>query len=338
MDVATFMSARRPRWESLQRLLERAEQVGLRGLSLDEAKSLARLYRAASSDLLWARAHDSSADVTGFLNDLVGRAYALTTPGRRFRWGDAWRFVTTGFPATVRAEWRACAASVLVFFAGAAFGWVGMAVDPRAAPYLVPEQHLDVDPAERAAQEAKAPGVGVEAQAAFSSFLFTHNISVAFFCFALGLTAGVGTAIMLFSNGLMLGALAWVYASKGLAGWFWAWILPHGVPEITAICIAGAAGFIVARGIVAPGALSRRDAVRSESVVAVRLVFGTLVLFVVAGCIEGTISQIHPPALSVEFKLGFAAVVAIAVYAYLGAAWLRSFGASAQVGLTTPHV
>ena len=48
------------------------------------------------------------------------------------------------------------------------------------------------------------------------------------------------TAVMLFVNGLFLGALAQVYVAKGMAGWFWAWILPHGIPEITAICIAGA--------------------------------------------------------------------------------------------------
>ena len=199
--------------------------------------------------------------------------------------------------------------------------------DPDAAPYLVPDQHQSMDPTERVKDEADRKA-SVEEQAAFSSFLFTHNIQVAFAAFALGLTAGVGTAIMLFSNGVLLGALAWVYASKGLSGWFWAWILPHGIPEISAICIAGAAGFVIARGMVAPKGLTRGQALRKEALTAVKLLLGTLALFVLAGCIEGTISQIHPPRLSVAFKLTFALVVGGGVYAYLLSGLFRARAAT----------
>jgi uncharacterized membrane protein SpoIIM required for sporulation len=198
-----------------------------------------------------------------------------------------------------------------------------MVFDPDAALYLVDEQHLHMDPAKRAEEAAKEEHSSVEGQAFFSSFLFTHNIGVAFFTFALGITAGVGTALMLFITGILLGSLAWVYASKGLMGWFWAWILPHGIPEITGICIAGAAGFIIARGMIAPKGLSRRAAVRREAVTAVKLLLGTMALFVLAGCIEGTISQIHPPRLSIAFKIGFALVVGTGVYAYLLSGFLR---------------
>ena len=323
MELPAFVELKRPKWASLESLLDRAERGGLKTLTLDEAKSLSRLYRGASSDLLWVRAQGANADVSEFLNDLVGRAYALTYPGKRARWSDVRQFLLNVFPDTMWREWRMFAASMLLFFGGAGFGWVGMLVDPQAAPYLVPGDHLKLDPIERAKKEANSEGHGADEQAAFVSFLFTHNISVAILAFALGLTVGVGTVILMFTNGVMLGALAWVYASKGMAGWFWAWILPHGIPEITAIGIAGAAGLILARGIVAPKGLARRAALRVEAKTAMVLLIGTLALFVLAGCIEGTISQIHPPALSVEFKVGFALVVGAAVYAYLFSAVLR---------------
>jgi uncharacterized membrane protein SpoIIM required for sporulation len=321
MELAEFIELKRPRWESLERLLDRAERDGLGALSLDDARALSRLYRGASSDLLWVRSHAGAADISGFVNDLVARAYALTYPGKRFRWAEVGRFLSVGFPKLMSAEWRAFVASFLVFWAGFGFGWLGMVFDPDAAPYLVPEQHLKFDPAKRAADEAESKGASTTDQAQFATFLFTHNIQVAFLAFALGLTAGIGTAIMLFSNGVLLGALGWVYASKGLLGWFWAWILPHGIPEITAIVIAGAAGFVMARGLVAPRGLSRRAALRNEAVVAVRLLLGTLALFVLAGLIEGTISQIHPPRLSIAFKVSFALVLGSGVYAYL---WSQS--------------
>ncbi len=322
MEIAEFVDGRRPRWVTLEHLLDQAELKGLKSLQLEDARSLSRLYRSASSDLLWVRSRAGAADVSGYLNDLVGRAYALTYPGKRARWSDVKAFVVYGFPDVMRTEWRAYAASLLVFLAGYGFGWVGMLFDPEAATYLVPEQHQKLEPKAREVEEADKTA-SVQEQAAFSSFLFTHNIQVAFLAFALGITAGVGTAIMLFGNGVLLGALAWVYTSKGMAGWFWAWILPHAIPEISAICIAGAAGFVIARGLVAPKGLSRRQAVRKEAVTAVKLLLGTLALFVLAGMIEGSISQIHPPRLSVAFKVTFALIVGSGVYAYLLSGLLR---------------
>ncbi|MHB8872777.1 MAG: stage II sporulation protein M [Myxococcaceae bacterium] len=323
MELAEFVDTKRPRWSALERLLDKAEAGGLKSLGLDEARHLSRLYRGVSSDLLWVRARSGSADISEYLNDLVGRAYALTYPGTRPRLSDVLAFLWRGFPDLMRREWKVYLASLLILWGGFGFGYVGMIFDPDAAHYLVPEEHLKTDPTERAQDEAKRDTAAVGEQAAFSSFLFTHNIQVAFLAFALGITVGVGTAIMLFANGIFLGALAQVYTAKGLAGWFWAWILPHGIPEITAICIAGAAGFVIARGLAAPKGLPRRQALRKEAIVAVKLLLGTLALFVLAGFIEGSISQIHPPKLPVWFKIGFALIVGTGVYGYLFSAFLR---------------
>jgi uncharacterized membrane protein SpoIIM required for sporulation len=330
MELAEFVDLKRPKWDSLERLLDQAETKGLGHLSLEDARSLSRLYRSASSDLLWVRSRAGSADVSGYLNALVGRAYALTYPGKRPRIADVWRFLSRDFPDMFRREIRMMLASVLLFWAGFGFGWIGMVFDPDAAPYLVPGQHQKMDPTERAEQEAKASGASGQDQTAFASFLWTHNIEVSILCFAAGITAGVGTAILLFSNGVLLGALAWVYARKGLLTWFWAWILPHGIPEITAICLSGAAGFVLARGLVAPKGTSRRRALRREAITAVQLFLGCLALFVLAGSIEGTISQIHPPKLSYAFKLTFADVTGAAVWAYLLSAYFRPEGISGR--------
>ena len=81
---------------------------------------------------------------------------------------------------------------------------------------------------------------------------------------------------------------------------------------------------MIARGLVAPRGCRGGMALRKEAVTAVKLLLGTLALFVLAGCIEGTISQIHPPRLSVAFKITFALMVGSGVYAYLlSGFWLR---------------
>jgi hypothetical protein len=85
---------------------------------------------------------------------------------------------------------------------------------------------------------------------------------------------------------------------------------------------------------VAPRGLPRSQALRKEAVTAVKLLFGTLVLFVLAGFIEGTVSQIHPPKLSVAFKVSFALIVGAGVYAYLLSDWLRGGRGAAEDAAT----
>jgi uncharacterized membrane protein SpoIIM required for sporulation len=153
--------------------------------------------------------------------------------------------------------------------------------------------------------------------AVFSSFLFTHNIQVTFLVFALGITFGVGTAFVLFWNGIPLGALAAQYHASGEGLFFWAWILPHGVVELTVVLIAGASGFVLARGLWVPGLRSRRRALMDEARVAVALVLGGMPMLVVAGLVEGTISQMHAPLVPYSAKLVFAALLFCAMLAYL---------------------
>jgi uncharacterized membrane protein SpoIIM required for sporulation len=122
----------------------------------------------------------------------------------------------------------------------------------------------------------------------------------------------------LFWNGIPLGALAAQYLGSGQGRFFFAWILPHGVVELTVVAIAGAAGFVIARGLLRPGERSRPRALQQEAKRAVQLVFGGMPLLVVAGLVEGSVSQLHPPLLSLSFKLTFAVLLALANFAYLG--------------------
>jgi uncharacterized membrane protein SpoIIM required for sporulation len=135
--------------------------------------------------------------------------------------------------------------------------------------------------------------------------------------FALGITFGVGTMAMLFYNGVPLGALAMQYHQEGLDTFFWAWILPHGIPELTEVAVAGGAGLLIARGLWLPGRRRRRDALIAEARTAAALVLGGMPILVLAGLIEGTISQLHEPVLPYAVKLVFAVLVGTGVYYYL---------------------
>jgi uncharacterized membrane protein SpoIIM required for sporulation len=312
-----FVTRRGADWRKLEQLLDVLDAQGPRGLSIRDAATLGKLYRAACSDLLTAQRELEEAVLSDYLNALVARAYARVYAGsRRTRIGIVALFLRE-FPALVRAERRLVALASALLLAGALFGaWVVMA-DPSAMGLVIPDMHQLRTPEERVRDEAiHGPG-GASAAAAFSSFLFTHNIQVTFLVFALGMTFGIGTATVLFFNGVPLGALAAQYHASGQGLFFWAWILPHGVVELTVVIIAGAAGFVLARGLVRPGEKSRAAALALEAGRAVRLVLGGMPLLVLAGLIEGTISQMHEPVMPYAFKLTFAALLFAVTLAYL---------------------
>jgi uncharacterized membrane protein SpoIIM required for sporulation len=142
----------------------------------------------------------------------------------------------------------------------------------------------------------------------------TNNIRVTILAVALGVTAGIGTAVVLISNGMMIGGLAGAATNSNVDFLFWSVILPHGILELSAICIAGGAGLLIARAIYAPGDLSRRDALKLAGNEAAQLLAGVAVMLVLAGLIEGFIT---PTALPPAFKMAFALLTGVFMTAYL---------------------
>lgn len=316
-DVNRFLAERRAEWEELEELLTKVEGQSLAALDIDGARRFGKLYRSVSSDLIRARTELVDASVTDYLNDLVARAYAQIHAGTGQRGKKLLSFFVEEFPRLFRAEWRVIALSAALLFAGGAVGAAAVGLDSDALGVLIPEQHQAFTPEERIARDTERGAHSGNDAAQFSSFLFTHNIKVSFLVFAFGMTFGIGTVSMLFFNGVPLGALAMQYHEAGQDLFFWAWILPHGIPELTSIFVAGGAGLILARGLLLPGRRRRRDALVHEARRAVRLVVGVMPVLVLAGLIEGTISQIHAPVIPYAVKIAFALIVGLGLYGWL---------------------
>jgi uncharacterized membrane protein SpoIIM required for sporulation len=114
--------------------------------------------------------------------------------------------------------------------------------------------------------------------------------------------------LILVFNGLFFGAVLGHYANVGLAGWLLTFVAGHGVLELTAIFIAGGAGLLVARALVIPGDLPRREALVLHGREAIRMVGAAAGLLVLAGLIEGLLSASNAPA---ALKVGVSATSAV---------------------------
>jgi uncharacterized membrane protein SpoIIM required for sporulation len=132
----------------------------------------------------------------------------------------------------------------------------------------------------------------VDALTLFASFLFSNNAKVALLCAAVGFLAGVPVLVILFTNGLTLGAMMAIHYDKGLLVEFTAWVLPHGVTELFSVCLAGAAGLTIGASLVFPGRFKRLDNLALRGRDAGAVVIGCVALLFIAALLEGFFRQL----------------------------------------------
>lgn len=322
VDLARFVAAEEPYWRKLEALLARRQRDPWAPTTLEEARELDYLYRRAGADLARVASFSGEPEMRRRLEQLVARAYAEIHGARR---GDAvrlrvWYWLSATLPQTLRRRAGALVLATVVTLVGAVFGGVAVAVDPAAKEAVMPFSHLRGDPAERVAEEERAMTDRLAGhKAGFAGQLMTHNTKVSLFALALGMAWGVGTIILLFYNGVILGAVIVDYLQAGQGEFLAGWLLPHGVVEIPAILVGATAGLVLAQAV-----LGRDDgrplAARLRAVAddVATLAAGTALMLVWAGVVESYLSQYHEPAIPYAMKIAFGLVEAALLAAYFG--------------------
>lgn len=286
MKLDRFLSQREPSWAELTSLVASAGKRPER-LGPDGVRRLGELYRAATADLAYLRRAWPAEVESHNLQDLVAQARALVYNSESDREGspliffgrDYWRLLTAR-PVFLLAAWVLLLAPALL-----TAGWA--LDDPGAAGGLVPAAY-------RSVTEPRTPGasLGLSAGegAALSSTIFVNNIRVSLVAFAGGIAAGLGTAFVLMTNGMLLGTVTGLAFGAGNGSVLVELISPHGVLELSCIAVCAAAGLRLGWAPVRPGRSRRVDALVSEARPAVLMLLGTLPWLVLAGVVEGFIT------------------------------------------------
>jgi uncharacterized membrane protein SpoIIM required for sporulation len=323
VNLERFIAEERIHWDRLEEILNKLANDHWYTLSLDEARELERLYQRASADLARLATFSAEPEARRHLESLVARGYAevhgANHESTRFR---PWKWLTQTFPQTFRRRLRAFIFSLLVTFVGVVFGGLAVAFDPEAKEVIMPFGHLLGDPSERVAKEESQTGDHLDGRKGrFSGQLMTHNTKVTLTAMALGMSWGVGTLVLIFYNGVILGAVAVDYVLAGETVFLLGWLLPHGIIEIPAIFVGGQAGFVLAGALLGRGQ-SQRMAARLRAVMpdVVTLCFGAAVMLVWAGIVESYLSQYHEPVIPYWVKIAFGTLEGIALLWYLARA------------------
>jgi uncharacterized membrane protein SpoIIM required for sporulation len=313
IDLQKFVTVERPCWAALESVLNKLEAEPRFRMPLEQLQHFHYLYERASADLAKITTFSSEPETRRYLESLVARAYGEIheTREKQHRLSPFdWFFQT--LPQTFRRHIRAFWLSVAITMAGVVFGGFAVAFDPEAKSVILPEMfagHLG-DPSERVAREErniKSHSAGV--MTSFSAQLMTNNIRVSILALALGMSFGVGTIIVLFYNGIILGLVAVDYVLAGQTTFLLGWLLPHGVIEIPAILIGGQAGLMLAGALIGWGhRLSITARLRAIARDLVTLIFGVVLMLIWAGIVESFLSQYHEPVIPYWVKIGFGSI------------------------------
>jgi uncharacterized membrane protein SpoIIM required for sporulation len=313
----TFLTQRRADWKRLEAILACVEGSGLKSLDDEQAAEFGRLYRRAASDLNQAQTFVSGDATAQYLNDLVARCYLVIYAKTRTPIWSFLRRLVFDYPIVFRRNLGPIVLATALFTAGTLFGLLASYFDKDTArAYLLPSDMPTIQPPKEG-EEDLSPTMSTGELAGFSSFLFTHNVGVTLVACAVGMSLGIGTAWLMFFNGISTGALWAVFLEAGLVRAFATGILPHGVLEIPACLLGGAAGFVLAKGIIRARPWPRVEELARCGQEALWLLAGCFPLLAVAAILEAGVARAPDWFLSSGLKLAVAGIMALLFAAYL---------------------
>jgi uncharacterized membrane protein SpoIIM required for sporulation len=308
MNTSLWLKKRKPYWDRLEELIRQSGRTGLSQLTARELRETGLLYRQVAADLATVREDPRNQRMAEYLNRLLGAAHNLIYLGRRTSPSGILDFYRRGFPRIFRETMSYTMAAFVLFLLGALAGMLATLADPAFTRYLLGHQMTDTI-ARRQMWTHSIVGI----QPLASSSIMTNNITVSLSAFATGFTV-LGTVYMMVFNGLMIGVIGAACWQASMSVDLWSFVAPHGALELPAIFVAGGGGLLIARGLLFPGLLSRREAIQYYGGQGVRLALGTIPMLVVAGLIEGFFSPSEAP---VPLKFAVSAAMGLGLYLYL---------------------
>lgn len=290
MKSYRFREEREADWAELDRIVQQAEKRGVDGLTDSDLAELPHLYRQAVSSLSVARTISLDQNVVAYLETLCARAYFFVY-GTRSRMSERIaQFFARDWAAAVSAAKGPTLLAFLCLFGGALLAFFLTLSDNEW--YWTFHGGFDSRNPNATYDELRAT-LYEERQniadmlGAFAAQLFSHNSGIAIFAFALGFAFGAPTAVLLIYNGVYIGSFYAVFWQKGLGYELTGWLFIHGVTELFAVILAGAAGFMIGGAVAFPGRKTRMQSMRDAGDKAAMVIIGAVVMLFLAALLEG---------------------------------------------------
>lgn len=282
MKEVTFIRRNIDKWKEAEKVVEQATN-----LSPDR---LADVYTDLTADLAFAQTHFPTSRISIYLNNLASALHNKIYQNKREKWTRIITFWTQEIPQIMYDARRELLVSFIIFTVSVLIGAVSAAGDLDFVRLILGNGYVDMTLDNIANGEPMAVYNGSSEVPMFLRITL-NNIMVSFYCFAMGILTSFGTGYMLFNNGVMIGAFQMFFFQHGLLGESMLAIWLHGTLEIWSIIVAGAAGLALGNGWLFPGTYSRLESFKRGAKRGVKIVVGTIPIFIMAGFIESFITR-----------------------------------------------
>lgn len=313
MKEQQFISVNSNTWRKLEELSSIISKKGIKSLPSKDVKRFLHIFRESSHHLAYARTHFPNSKTVTYLNSLVGKCHSQVYAVQKSSPFSALKYIGYGFPNVLKKYRSYILASFGFFFAGFLVSLLLVLVNSDNASFFFNERLIEN-------VKSNTLGNGSWNNPLEASNIMTNNISVSLRAFIFGITLGIGTIYILFINGAILGALTALVYQYNDPVRYWSLILPHGVIELTAIFISGAAGLMIGKSMLIPKEHTRFHSLIKGSKNALSMVWGIILMLVIAGIIEGFFT---PSKVSEAGKLLFAAMTGVLLIIYFAIPYIR---------------
>jgi uncharacterized membrane protein SpoIIM required for sporulation len=305
VDVDAFVLAHRGTWDRLDRLV--AKRRTLTGAEVDE---LVELYQRVSTHLSTLRSASSDSLLIGRLSSLVARARSVVTGAHAPLRYTFVRFWTVSFPVVAYRSWRWWLGTAAGFFAVVllmAF-WVAGSPEVQSAAGTPSEIDQLVNH-DVIAYYSEHPA------AAFALQIWVNNSWVSAQCIASSVLLGLPIPFVLFQNAANLGLISGLMFQAGKGGVLLGLLVPHGLLELSAAFLAGAAGMRLGWSVISPGDRPRGQVLAEQGRAVVSVAIGLAGVLLVSGLIEALVT---PSPLPTFVRVGIGILAEAAFLTYIG--------------------
>lgn len=279
MREALFIKKNADKWTSFQR--EKAETP-------DET---ADRFVTLIDDLSYAKTFYPRSKVTRWINSIAAAIYQDIYRNKKEKYSRIAEFWKYELPLIFRKYRHIFLFTTFIFILFVAIGVLSSITNPEFIRGVLGNNYVEMTEDNIARGD---PFAVYKDENPFSMFvrIAFNNIRVAFFTFMGGFTFGIVTLNLLWSNGIMLGCFQYLFFSNGLgiASILVIWI--HGTLEISSIIIAGAAGFILANGMLFPGTYTRLESFRRGAKDAAKVLICLVPFFIAASFLESYVTHL----------------------------------------------
>lgn len=282
MREVAFLRKNADKWRKFESLLK--------DKSNDDPDKLADLYIELSADLAYAQANYPGSKTEQYLNLLSVAVHNEIYRSRKEETGRIITFWTRELPELFATKQKEMLYSLIVFSLAIGIGVLSSMNDPSFVRFIMGDAYVNMTISN--IDEGDPLAVYKKAEEMDMFFAITvNNVRVSFYAFVSGLLTSIGVGMVLLNNGVMVGAFLHFFAKYDLIGEALRVIFIHGTLELSAIVIAGAAGFVVGNGFLFPGTYSRKDSFIKAGREGLKMIVGLVPVFIAAGFLESFVTR-----------------------------------------------